>query len=664
MGNQDKSKQRKPTNTSSRRTSAKAQSKSRRASTVYYAGSPGRCSQITSKHERCRNDVLPGGNYCQYHENMRNKKIREHAQLIKKRGGKSSGSTPEKSIFEYNYYLDDEVEPFESHASLVSSKPEIWIGSIDSAHDSNFLREKKIRSIINASGMEPTLNARDMYRKNGVDYYTLSEIEKVPYKSHYRVNKYLGDERFSKNGLTPRQFFKFMHRGCQMMNQPGFKFPVLIHCFTEEHQLLTNKGFMFLHEIEKYEGDDLLFASYDEVSKQLVYESYDLVINPHQQYDMVDMTQSSSIEMNECNNVSLVTTTGHRMYVNCGDDYQMLEASDLLSDSLPDSIKFMCRIDNGLNTKFNIESIKHIEHLGLNSIDKLHAFLELYGYWFRDQHHHQTHHQTSIVFYGDNEWIMKTIKTLGMVHNKDYKTDNFKTSIMNRDWLRFFSIHFFKDEIPEWIWKLGKLEVRSILTGMNQGDAKKDKNVIYTHSAEIRDLVVRLGLHAGYSCDFRYLLSPHSHKNTEYWMVSYKDDEDDKYKLARKRDIKKKLYTGRTWCVTVPHGFVIARRAHFDENKNCIVKASRSVITSNCHAGVNRSGSLIASYLMTKPRPHTYEKTVEMLEKANRRRNLDVLTNQDFKRSLKYFPIFMGTYDKVSPRTMARYKQLLDSYNK
>lgn len=210
---------------SSKKTSRTTSRTPRRPSSVFYKNDSDRCAQITSKGERCPKSSLNGGNYCQYHETMRQKKVKEHADLIRKRGG-----TVRPKVFEYNYYLDEDIEPFDSNASLVTNSPPIWIGSIDSIHDMNFLKNNKVKSIINASGMEPTPNARDMYRKLGVDYYTLSDVEKVPNHSHYRVSRYLGDEKFSKNGLTPREFFKFMHKGVQMMNQKGFKFPAIINC--------------------------------------------------------------------------------------------------------------------------------------------------------------------------------------------------------------------------------------------------------------------------------------------------------------------------------------------------------------------------------------------------------------------------------------------------
>ena len=84
----------------------------------------------------------------------------------------------------------------------------------------------------------------------------------------------------------------------------------------------------------------------------------------------------------------------------------------------------------------------------------------------------------------------------------------------------------------------------------------------------------------------------------------------------------------------------------------------------NCHAGMNRSASAICAYLMTKKRPYTYDRSVELLKKANSRRNLDVLTNGDFRRALRYFPIYEGTAKNVSPQALSRYKHYLRSYER
>ena len=112
----------------------------------------------------------------------------------------------------------------------------------------------------------------------------------------------------------------------------------------------------------------------------------------------------------------------------------------------------------------------------------------------------------------------------------------------------------------------------------------------------------------------------------------------------------------------MPHDFIIVRRAHYDKEKRYITKASRPIICKNCHAGMNRSASAICAYLMTKKNPYTYERAVELLKKANSKRNLDVLTNSDFRRALRFFPIYEGTAKNVSPQMLSKYKRYLRMY--
>lgn len=210
----------------------------RRPSSVYYANENDRCHWLLSnKKDRCKSKVVPKTNLCPYHtkireeqkkylEEMLKKKHAAKSALIKKVGGKETAL--KKKIFDYDYYLDDEIEPFDSNASRVT--PKIWIGSIDSAHDPDFLKKMGIKSLINCSGMEPNHQIRDMYNKLGIDYYTLSKVEQLPNKPVYTVTGYLSDQRFTKKEMTPREFFKHLHKGVQIINQPSFKFPALIFC--------------------------------------------------------------------------------------------------------------------------------------------------------------------------------------------------------------------------------------------------------------------------------------------------------------------------------------------------------------------------------------------------------------------------------------------------
>lgn len=139
------------------------------------------------------------------------------------------------------------------------------------------------------------------------------------------------------------------------------------------------------------------------------------------------------------------------------------------------------------------------------------------------------------------------------------------------------------ESIPEfasWIWALPKKYSRKVLCGIQHADgseAAAGVSQIYTSSIRFRDDLVRLGLHAGYSPHFHFVSA------TNGWCISYNssDDSDASVSLRRSREIRFTQYTGRTWCVSVPHALIIARRASTN-NRGEVIKASLPLILGNC----------------------------------------------------------------------------------
>lgn len=738
-----------------------SRSTSRTVSKTVYKDNSSQCTFITSKNTRCRRQKLEGEEHCKYHKD-----------LLKKRGGNIDipKNAPHIKVHEYDYYKEDPDE-FDSTAAYVSSG--VWIGSIDSIHDPEFLKRHEIKSILNTSGMEPNARTLDMYKRLGIEYYTISKSEYNPRTRKHKVVKFMSDEPFGL-GFTPRDFYKYLHQGVGYMKQAPK--PMIVNCFPEDdHQLLTNKGFMFLHEVEEYTkyNDDLLFASYDEKTKKMVYDTFKLVVNPYDTYDMVEFTQKNeerfwnensdeygfnddSEKANPSNRVSIITTPGHRMYVERGlsiegrkgiywkrhkvwnedktkyryvkNGYETVEAKDLVSDDERECIKFLGCADNGIeidSTKSNDEALPFISQLNLDTPEKVSAFLEIYGYWLGDGsvNIRPKESRRSITFSPvkphDSKWLIKRLNILGDVKHNIYKSNVNKTQklfdISDKRWISLFHteyqrkyMHGFKSEedlllneqthlgklyenvvydcdsqiltaksakwMCDWVWNLNKEEARCVLSGlrMADGDEANNENAIYTSSTTFRDELMRLSLHAGYSPTFIMKYKKGSVRgvingkevvaNHDSWRVSYNSNPQyAKPNLRQKQDVKKTTYIGRTWCVTVPHDFIFVRRAHFDKEKKYLTKASRPVLQKNCHAGINRSGSTIAAYLMTKPHPLSYDRAVELLERANRRRNLSVLTNKDFRTSLRYYPMFGGN-QKATPQEISRYKAYMSRY--
>jgi intein/homing endonuclease len=132
------------------------------------------------------------------------------------------------------------------------------------------------------------------------------------------------------------------------------------------------------------------------------------------------------------------------------------------------------------------------------------------------------------------------------------------------------------------VWNLPSIFARCILDGLCYIDGSKKAycNIILTECAEFRDEIMRLALHGGYSSHFKIKnQEPH---NKDIWIISYTNTNVvSEPVLNSYTDVKKIDYTGLTWCVTMPSGFIITRRANRNK-ENIVVKASRPIITGQC----------------------------------------------------------------------------------
>ena len=106
------------------------------------------------------------------------------------------------------------------------------------------------------------------------------------------------------------------------------------------------------------------------------------------------------------------------------------------------------------------------------------------------------------------------------------------------------------------------------------------EGLLLTHSTSLRDDLLLLCLHAGYTASFRL----HG-ADASCWAVCYSGDAQLTAPVLRGgRDIQRRVVEGRVWCVTVaPHHLVLARSVLERSAAGVVVRASRPVVVGQCY---------------------------------------------------------------------------------
>jgi DNA-directed RNA polymerase II subunit RPB2 len=465
-------------------------------------------------------------------------------------------------------------------------------------------------------------------------------------------------------------------------------------CLAEDHQILTNRGFQFLHELEANEDPSLLIGSYDPETKELVYEKpNELIVKPSKTQTMIELTHSheshrwasdsdaygrktadTPTASGHSNNVSLMITPTHDMYVRTGraspsnnitwkSSFAKVKANTLVGGEVNGAIQLLSMASGGIRTEK--ESLPFLDSLSLNSSEKLNAFLEVYGYWLGDgslmfkAYGGRDAVHFSIVKDHDVAWLLQTFGILELKEGTHFTRgsgavgsgNEHKIYITHPGWSNLFITeyrHKYKSGNPmllrpttvagrhkgerqiregpvtalpsdtvstidsssmvaedvksakwcmNWVWSLNKSHLRMILRGLRRADGSEaaNQNIIYTSSVRFRDELMRICLHAGYAPRFTIAYLKGAHRGIsrlgtpiiatkDNWRISYSEGITySQPSLRQSRDTREVTYTGRTWCVNVPHGFIVVRRAHVQEG--IVIKASVPVIMGNCVIG-------------------------------------------------------------------------------
>ena len=154
--------------------------------------------------------------------------------------------------------------------------------------------------------------------------------------------------------------------------------------------------------------------------------------------------------------------------------------------------------------------------------------------------------------------------------------------------------------MPYWVWLLGKLRARLLLSGLRFADGDEsigsvEGGQIGTSSARCRDEIARLAIHAGYSVVFWLAQEKGEEMNRNsrgllivaqrrHYKVSYSENQRRIHpKLHVPTQCKVVRRTGTVWCVQVPttQQLIMFRRVLETEADGTITQASRGVIVGN-----------------------------------------------------------------------------------
>ncbi|KAJ8604320.1 hypothetical protein CTAYLR_002573 [Chrysophaeum taylorii] len=366
------------------------------------------------------------------------------------------------------------------------------------------------------------------------------------------------------------------------------------YCLARDAQILTNRGFLFLDDfVDAFcrfpEREALLVAGYDPESDELVWERpLSLIVNRSEPQTLLELNSDD---------LSLLVTPEHQMYVQRRYGEEEATTTSRTEDDTNKRIKLdvpyaKCRADELLSTEsssFNDrdrprlralaragvraaksnERQNFVDELGLDTDDKMIAFLEIYGYCVGGLDDASKHP----VGPGGDAYLDDRFRVVGF--EAEAFVRRFREESKGKK-ARFF----------DWVWLLNRDRARAVLRGLAAADeASAAANTLRVDTSSIifRDELTRLALCAGYSSRF---FAAYEDGVVKHWCVVSTTVAGVAEPIVD--NVKPVAYTGRTWCVSMPSTFIWARRARKHPTEDVVAEASRPVIVGNCDAMGNK----------------------------------------------------------------------------
>ena len=382
------------------------------------------------------------------------------------------------------------------------------------------------------------------------------------------------------------------------------------NCFpVEDHEVLTQYGFLGLNEILEYTADGKKLAVACHVDGHLEFHKIgrDRVVYKDDNDNLLTATEFVSFK-SKTKDISIITTTNHNMYGRLGfadklgpnsycwpqieDSYKTYEANEIIQllDKKPNITQLVPVFQLQCNFKNGVSSSKtplFIQELGLVTNNHIEAFLWFYGYWLG-------YSLNLIENKVDNEYITKVFNNLPLHQlekmkyaEHDYcKTKDYDSNEQLNEWLDYFAEEYGnKDKLTfcSWVYdSLNNSQLKIMLSGIqyesvnNQSVNNESVNMIQTLSLRFRDEVERVCIMAGYSVITRQ-------GTNDAWNVVYTNSSVSATPfLEIKEEIKEVKLKDAVpiFCVSVPtesHLIMVRRRSQVNH------LASRATIVGNTY---------------------------------------------------------------------------------
>jgi len=264
------------------------------------------------------------------------------------------------------------------------------------------------------------------------------------------------------------------------------------------------------------------------------------------------------------------------------------------------------------------------QHLGLTEQSQVVAFCSLYGYWlaasasgFLPTAAAAELDTVTLPTSGSSQnpshtatWLREQLEQAGLQHGDGWTTtadataspDDWQTvCISDARWSSLFAqLQQQRATAEELLMQLSKPLSRALLAGFAVGSEAglpvlAGEHVLTLSSARMRDDLLRVCLHAGYSVRFQ---ACHS-STSDSWQIVYSErassstdnaagmiaaPSTQQSVLDSTRDkLTRVPATGKhSWCVKVPSGLIVVRRAEVCPATGQVLQASRPIVAGNC----------------------------------------------------------------------------------